>query len=84
MNRQYAFSLWLEVNDENQLLAAARAHPDAAAMAPDEFLTDAGDIDIKACLVMLLDPGSLPGVEIHESGAEPLEAHDVDFGEERN
>lgn len=84
MKRQWDFTMWLEVHDENQLLAAARAHPDAASMATEEFYTDEGEIDIKRCLIVLLDPGSLPGCEIHESGAEPAESHDLDFGDERN
>lgn len=84
MSRQFDFSISLEVNDDLALLHAARNHPDAEGMATEEFYDDAGDIDIKVCLVMLLDPSILPGCEIQDSGAEEIEVHDVDFGGERN
>ena len=60
----YSFTLHLTVDDEFALLHAARAHPDAAGMATEEFYDDDGDIDIPTCLGMLLDPGTLPGCSI--------------------
>lgn len=70
-SQEYEFTMGLRVYDDNQLLAAALAHPDTAAadMARDDFLDADGHIDIAACLVMLLDPGSLPGCSIHDSSA---------------
>lgn len=82
--RHFDFTAWIEVHDENQLLQAARSHPDAADMVTEDFHDDEGNVDIGACLVMLLDPGSLPGCEIVESGATEAETYDVDFGEEKN
>lgn len=82
MSRHWDFTLWLQVHDENALLQAARAHPDAADMSTEEFYTDEGEIDIKACLVMLLDPGKLPGCTIHDSGAQQAESFEVALGDE--
>jgi hypothetical protein len=69
MNQSYEFSLWLRVLDPEKLLAAALAHPDAAGDTRDDYLDEGGEIDTNACLVMLLDPGTLPGCEILDSGA---------------
>lgn len=84
MDRHFDFTCWVKVYDENQLLAAARAHPDAEGLVTEDFYDDAGEIDINICLVMLLDPGSLPGCSIAESGTEEMHTYSVDFGDERN
>lgn len=67
--QQWDFTLWLRVLDPQQLVSAARAHPDAAGIPTEDFYTDDGEIDIAKCLVTLLDPGTLPGCEIQDSGA---------------
>lgn len=69
------FHIDLDVHDAEQLYAAAleRAvqekvgHQDAVSS-----LRPGGVIDAGACLVMLLDPGALPGVSINESWVDPL------------
>lgn len=64
----FEFSLYLKVFDPEQLRQAALAHEDAY---PDvDFLDDDGNVDVSACLRMLLDPGSLPGCDIFDSAAE--------------
>lgn len=78
---EWDVNISLRVFDPRQLLAAAieRARQDDSdngfypanpAEHYREGLTTAdGEPDIGACLQMLLDPGSLPGVSIHESNA---------------
>jgi hypothetical protein len=70
--KTYEFSMYLRVHDDKELLEAARLHPDAAGMATEEFYDEDGEVDIRACLTILLDPGSLPGCEILDSTIEGL------------
>jgi hypothetical protein len=65
------FSIDLEVKDEQQLYRAAcrRAYSenrDTEEQAREYLMRD-GEIDVSACLMMLLDPGSLEGCEIEQS-----------------
>lgn len=59
----HRFILSLDVFDAQQLLAAAQAHEDGK----DFDLTPDGEMDIAACLITLLDPGTLPGCSINWS-----------------
>jgi hypothetical protein len=85
-SQNWEFSLYLQVNDPEQLLAAALAHPASAdnQVGREAYLDDAGQIDTGACLKMLLDPGSLPGCKIFDSSVEDSQVFNVDFGDERN
>lgn len=67
MSNLWEFSTLLEVHDPEALRQAALAHRDAPA---DDELTNKGEVDIRACLVILLQPGALPGCGILESTAE--------------
>lgn len=63
----YDFILHLTVDDPEQLLQAARAHPDAANIPTEDFYDGDGEIDIAMCLGMVLDPGcTIPGVTFHQ------------------
>lgn len=73
MKQDYQFTLDVRVTDPEQLLAAARAHPDAAGMPTEDFYCDDGEIDIDKCLIMVLDPGTLAGCTIYGSRAEAIE-----------
>lgn len=65
--RDWRFILDLKVFDAEQLHAAALQHPD---WDEDETLRlDDGSVDIHACLIMLLDPGSIPGCTVYLSDA---------------
>jgi hypothetical protein len=83
MSQDWDFTLSLTVEQPEELLRAAMAHPHAEGMLRDEFLNDDGTIDIESCLVMLLDPGHLPGCDIIDSSAEVFELNEVDLGDER-
>jgi hypothetical protein len=65
------FHMDLRVQDEGELFAAARKHAIEMDKLPpeqaDELLRPQGEVDRQACLVMLLDPGSLPGCNIESS-----------------
>lgn len=64
----HTFIMDLRVLDPALLHAAALAHPDCC---DGETLLDSkGEIDIAACLIMLLDPSVLPGCKIDESRVE--------------
>lgn len=70
------FELEVEVHDEEQLVAAALKHlTDVDGLSEEEardliYPSDyVGLADINACLVALLDPGSLPGCSIEGSSA---------------
>lgn len=74
--QEYQFSLEFSVSDAEQLFEAAlaRAIEDGWTEAdarehlrPSDEYTD---IDVARCAQMLLDPGSLPGVEIVQSVCE--------------
>jgi hypothetical protein len=63
------FTMWLNVKDVDLLHDAASKHPDCED--PAELKNKDGSINnIRACLIMLLDPGSLPGCTIQASNAE--------------
>ena len=67
MRQLFEFSICLEVYDPKQLLAEALAHDDAD---PENLQDEDGTVNIRACLITLLDPGSLPGCSIIDSTAE--------------
>jgi hypothetical protein len=77
MKRYYTVTVELTVHDPAQLYLAAHAHsvkhdrqtPEEAAQMLKPSGPD-GDVDIGACLITLIDPGSLPGCDIENSGAE--------------
>jgi hypothetical protein len=68
----YQFTLTVDVFDARQLYEAAAKHEDAQPDPDDLLKDDEGEIDIGACLQMLLDPGSLAGCEIISGDAEFL------------
>lgn len=68
-NNDYRFTLHLNVYDRVQLLRRAQAQALAEGADPADMLKN-GHPDIAACLVMLLDPGSIAGCEVYESHAE--------------
>lgn len=64
----YVFNLSVAVHEVQALRTAAMEHDDAG---PDDtFLNEDGSVNIGACLVMLLDPGKLPGCKVYGSSAE--------------
>lgn len=69
-SNEFEFTLSTKVHDPHQLRAAALAHPDT--QEDQTFLDSEGHVDIGACLVMLLDPGTLPGCSINDSDAERI------------
>lgn len=77
----YSFTLDLDVDDEAELLAAARARAIEDGMAEDEASAEeflpAGNIH--DALRILLDPGRLPGCSIQDSVVE--EHHNPAYGE---
>jgi hypothetical protein len=68
------FFIGLDIDNAQQLYEAAldRAIQDGLdrAATEEDLRYKDGSIKISACLVMLLDPGSLPGCSIHQSWAE--------------
>jgi hypothetical protein len=76
----YEFSLYLGVDDPARLYEAARAQyfqEDYASVATGPVEDDIKDLlgtreepDIEACLMMLLDPGMLPGCSIYQHTVE--------------
>jgi hypothetical protein len=66
----YEFSLYLNVYDPAQLFKAALASAIEDGMDASVLVGADDDIDIRACLIQLLDPGSLPGCDIYNSTAE--------------
>lgn len=73
MSRYHTITIELEVHDATALLAAAKERATADG-APIDGLTGAdGEPDTAACLVMLLDPGSLAGCSIEHSSAEEID-----------
>lgn len=77
----------VRIEDKERLVQAARAHPDAEGMATEDFYLGDGEVDVGACLTMLLDPGTIPGAgfSIDESSATAVDnVFTVDFGDERN
>lgn len=67
--QDFDFTMWIGVHNPDQLRVAAIARAAAEGARDNSFLDAEGGVDIAACLVMLLDPGSLPGCHINESGA---------------
>jgi hypothetical protein len=61
-------TVWVKVQDPEELYEAAAGHPDCCDAA--ELKDVDGNVDIGACLRMLIDPGSLPGCKVVDSGAE--------------
>jgi hypothetical protein len=61
----------LDVHDEQELFEAARKHArEREGMGyeeAEELLRPSGEIDRSACLIMLIDPGTLPGCSINET-----------------
>ena len=77
--QEWDFTMALRVHDAETLRRAALKHEDAA---PDDtFLDDEGNVDIQACLIMLLDPGTVPGCSVHESTADRQQSYGI-AGEE--
>ncbi len=66
------FTMHIDVKEPYDLMLAASRHPDAVGCDPGYFINDDGTIDIKACLIMLLDPGSLAGCDIIDSTLESV------------
>lgn len=66
----YAFSTLIQVFDPLQLLAAATERALADGADPDDLIDDEGNPNTEACIIMLLDPGSLPGCDFLDSAAE--------------
>ena len=67
------FRLFLDVNDEDALFDAALEHAIHVDNCDREYALELlrdkhGDVNVSACLGMLLDPGSLPGcsIDFHE------------------
>lgn len=73
MHGIYTFTMDVCVFGIDALFNAALRHAidvdNLTASQACELLKPDGDIDVEACLVMLLDPGSLPGCQIIESEA---------------
>lgn len=76
MRENYEVWVHVRVHDKEALLEAAMkhakevdglTHDDA-----DSLLCPDGEIDQGACLTMIVDPGSIPGCEIEQGGADPM------------
>lgn len=65
--RDWRFILDLKVFDPAHLREAALKHEDRSA--DETLLNEDGSVDIHACLIMLLDPGSIPGCTVYQSDA---------------
>lgn len=66
------FHMDLDIHDSSLLLQAAVERaiaetPGLQASTAEEQLAPDGQVDVRACLEMLLDPGILPGCSIHQS-----------------
>lgn len=67
------FSLYVRVQDGDKLFQAALARAIEDGMTEEdarEVLAPEQDIDMARCVQWLLDPGSMPGVEILDSACE--------------
>jgi len=62
---EYDVMMDVRVFDPRTLLKAAMNHPDAGGS--NDGLVSGGSVNIDACLIMILDPGHLPGCSVHES-----------------
>lgn len=79
---RYLFTMELEVDSIHELWLAAFTHlVGTDGMDPDEAKEligpESASADPAACLISILDPGSLAGCSIHNSSAEHQE---VDYG----
>jgi hypothetical protein len=72
----YDFTLNVKIHDPERLLAAAAVHEDGVD-SKDELRDADGNVDIGKCLVILLDPGTLPGGEILGSSSNWETSHDI-------
>ena len=76
MSTEYCVTIELRLDDTGQLFEAAQERAEQEGNTRCEalaLLRDAeGAVSIENCLIMLLDPGSLPGVGILQSTAERL------------
>lgn len=72
MKTQYTLTMDIEVHDVPTLYAAAKhfaINNDGLtqAEADDLLQPDGKNIDVPACIAMLIDPGSMAGCEINET-----------------
>jgi len=76
MSTEYCVTIELRLDDTGQLFEAAQERAEQEGNTRREalaLLRDAeGAVSVENCLIMLLDPGSLPGVGILQSTAERL------------
>jgi len=74
MERPYSVTIELKVHDKEELFEAAKQRSAAEGQTEEVTLSllrdENGEVSVTDCLVMLLDPGSLPGVTILQSRAE--------------
>lgn len=74
MKNIFTFEIEVDVYDREQLYDAARAQVIKGGIEPeqvDDYLKPQGEVDVPNCLVMLLDPGTVPGCSVQESTAYP-------------
>jgi len=78
MRENYAVWVHVKVHDKEALFEGAMKHAQEVDGLPGdealELLKPDGEIDTGACLTMIVDPGSIPGCEIDQGGADPLPA----------
>jgi hypothetical protein len=68
---QYRVTIELTVDGIAELFEAATERATAEGIHNHaELLTNDNDVDISACLVMLLDPGTLPGCSIRDTSVD--------------
>jgi hypothetical protein len=70
---RYITTIELDVTDKRVLYEAAFSHATQNGLTREQALQlfrEYDEMDIGACLVQLLDPGSLPGCEIEHSEAQ--------------
>ena len=71
---EFTFTMNLRVHDAQQLHRAAYKHATEVDGLDDdetlELIGTEGEPNIEACLVMILDPGNMPGCDIGVSYAE--------------
>ncbi len=72
---EVTFTMDLRVFDPAQLLVAAMLHAKKEGDPVDDLIVD-GEIDIRACLIQIIDPGSLAGCSIHQSDVTILDDSD--------
>lgn len=76
MSTGYCVTIELRLDDTGQLFEAAQERAEQEGNTRCEALSllrdAAGSVSVEDCLIMLLDPGSLPGVTLLHSSAERL------------